>query len=280
MPDEKKQLFILSPIGGSSSEERPYFNKVKKYLIGHVCSDYKCIRADDINSPGRITTQIIDHIIESDLIIADLSRLNPNVFYELAIAHAADKPVILIATHGTEIPFDVTQERVVFYTLDPEDLEKARKRLGEFVESVGSDDFIVDSPVKSKISIERTKTVNDKDLYNLMDTLVSKLDREAYDRQGVKKMGGRPEFSAQRSSPLPPPSFIDRSYDRATNIKIIELLRNNMDGLSTKDIAIALNLTESFVMGLTAALVSSNILYASVGPDGDWLIKLHEKYMF
>ena len=63
-----------------------------------------------------------------ELVIADLSILNPNVFYELAIRQATNLPVLLLAHKETKIPFDVRQERVVFYSLDLDDVESDRRR--------------------------------------------------------------------------------------------------------------------------------------------------------
>lgn len=177
---EKKRLFIISPIGNKESDIRKYFDKVKKHLITKVCSHYQCIRADDISHPGTITSQIIDHIMDCELVIADLSNLNPNVFYELAIRHAVNKPVILIATQGTQIPFDIKLERVVFYTLDPDDLIEAQTTLTKFVKAVESDDFDVESPLKSKISIDRTSKVSDTELLEKMDLLIDKINRRSH----------------------------------------------------------------------------------------------------
>ena len=64
------------------------------------------VRADGIASPGLITRQIVTHLIESDLVIADLSGHNPNVFYELALRHALKKPFVQMIHKGEDLPFD------------------------------------------------------------------------------------------------------------------------------------------------------------------------------
>jgi hypothetical protein len=163
---KKKATFLISPIGSKDSPERRFFDKVKRHLIDPVCEayEYNCKRADELPHPGTITTAIIEKLKESDLVIADLTYLNPNVFYELAIRHAINKPVILIAQEGTNIPFDVTTERVVFYTLDPDDLKNAKERLTELVKTVDTKGYENESPLKSKIQIESTKTVGEQEL--------------------------------------------------------------------------------------------------------------------
>ena len=124
----RKSLFIISPIGQPSSETEIYFDKVRRHIIDPVASDknYHTIRADEISRPGRITSQIIEHLREDDLVIADLTKRNPNVFYELAVRHAVGKPVILLGEFGDDIPFDVAAQRVIFYDLDPDHLASAR----------------------------------------------------------------------------------------------------------------------------------------------------------
>ena len=55
-----------------------------------------------------ITSQVIDHLLNDDLVIADLTYKNPNVSYELAIRHSVEKPVIQIKEYSETIPFDIT----------------------------------------------------------------------------------------------------------------------------------------------------------------------------
>ncbi len=77
---------------------------------------FKAFRADDVFRPGVILQDIIRGIVESDVIVADITPGNPNVFYELGYAHALQKPTILLANRQIEkLPFDVSGYRVIFY---------------------------------------------------------------------------------------------------------------------------------------------------------------------
>jgi hypothetical protein len=77
------------------------------------------IRADGIGEPGMITSQILEYLKRSRLAIADLSYLNPNVFYEVALRHALRLPVVQIIRKADRLPFDVNQARtLVFDTSD------------------------------------------------------------------------------------------------------------------------------------------------------------------
>ena len=159
-----KTCFIISPIGSETSETRIYFDKVRRHIIEPVVSElgYSTIRADEIPKPGTITKQIIEHLVNDDLVIADLTLKNPNVFYELAVRHAVGKPVILMGAIGDTIPFDLAAQRVIFYNLDPDNIVEAKEELTRQISSVESKKFIVDSPIESSIALEQPKTNNDK----------------------------------------------------------------------------------------------------------------------
>lgn len=77
------------------------------------------VRADHIGDPGMITTQVLEYLKRSKLAIADLSYLNPNVFYEIALRHALRLPAVQIFRKSECLPFDVNQSRtLVFDTTD------------------------------------------------------------------------------------------------------------------------------------------------------------------
>jgi hypothetical protein len=73
----------------------------------------RLVRADQIGEAGMITGQIIEHIVYSKLVIADLSFHNPNVFYELALRHAVRKPIVQISRAADRLPFDIGQVRTI-----------------------------------------------------------------------------------------------------------------------------------------------------------------------
>lgn len=72
-------------------------------------------RADDITGPGVILQDIVTDISEATVVVAEISSRNPNVFYELGFSHAMNKPTILLAKRGEELPFDVAGYRCIFY---------------------------------------------------------------------------------------------------------------------------------------------------------------------
>jgi hypothetical protein len=73
------------------------------------------VRVDELAGPGIIFEDIKRQISESKIVIAEISASNQNVFYELGYAHALNKPTILLAQRGKELPFDIRSYRVIFY---------------------------------------------------------------------------------------------------------------------------------------------------------------------
>lgn len=168
-----KSMFIISPIGPRNSEIRVQFDKVRKHIIDPVATQkgYVTQRSDNIAQPGRITSQIIDHLKNDDLVVADLSRKNPNVYYELAIRHAVKKPVILIGESSLDIPFDLAAQRVIAYSLDPDDIINAREKLLSQINAVESDNFIVDSPITDAIEISSQDTSSEDKIQRILAIL-------------------------------------------------------------------------------------------------------------
>jgi hypothetical protein len=79
------------------------------------------IRADDdIFSTGKIIDQVWSGIQAAKVLVAELTGRNPNVFYELGLAHALQKPVVLVSSNEGDVPFDVQHIRVIYYDVyDP-----------------------------------------------------------------------------------------------------------------------------------------------------------------
>ncbi len=96
-----------------------YYDKIYKPAIEKA--GLKPVRAhNDIFGTGKIIDQVWRSIIEAKVLVAELTSRNPNVFYELGVAHALDKPVVLISSNENDVPFDLQHIRVIYYdTTDP-----------------------------------------------------------------------------------------------------------------------------------------------------------------
>jgi len=107
--------FYVTPIGEDGSEQRQHADLFLGSLIEPALEQFglTVVRADMIDKPGTITRQIIEYLLRSRLVIADLSFHNPNVFYELALRHAIRLPVVQLVRAADRIPFDLNQIRTV-----------------------------------------------------------------------------------------------------------------------------------------------------------------------
>lgn len=106
---EQDFVFVITPF----HEE---FNSVYK-TIKTVCdqADIRCVRGDEQNFKGDIFSHVLKNIVQAKFIIANLSGRNPNVMYELGIAHALDKTTILVSELIDELPVDIKSKRIVTY---------------------------------------------------------------------------------------------------------------------------------------------------------------------
>ena len=96
--------------------------------------------------PGIITSQVIEHIVASPFVIADLTFHNPNVFYELAIRHALRKPFVQMIKKGEAIPFDVATARTVYFDLDLNGAADAADQVARQIESLHKDPADLETP--------------------------------------------------------------------------------------------------------------------------------------
>ena len=160
---KNKECFIICPLGDGQSETRKKSDTFLKFVFNPVLEEYgyKAIRADQIPKVGLITTQIINLIIESPLIIADLTDLNPNVFYELAIRHTTRKPYIQVISKGQKIPFDVSGIRTIEIDIkDLESVEIAKKEIGNQIKAF-NDGHIAESPISVASSVRLLQSDSD-----------------------------------------------------------------------------------------------------------------------
>ena len=131
MQRESKICFTLMPFAG---EFQDIYNLAIRPAIEH--SGYGAYRADTIATQGNIIQHILKTIYEADLVIAELSGRNPNVLYELGVAHTLGKPTIMLTQDYTNIPFDLKAYRMIVYEPTPRGMQQLQNDLTRAILSV------------------------------------------------------------------------------------------------------------------------------------------------
>jgi hypothetical protein len=119
--DRKRQpiCFTIMPFGGWFND---YYLNIYRPAI--EAAGMKPHRADDLYRPSTIVNDIWAYTKQSKIVLADLTGKNPNVFYELGLAHALAKPAILVAESMDDVPFDLRSLRVIEYDKNDPDWGK------------------------------------------------------------------------------------------------------------------------------------------------------------
>jgi hypothetical protein len=119
--------FVLMPFKDPFDS---YFKRIIKPAI--EANRLYAVRGDSLFRSTNIMDDVWNGIRRAKMLIAELTEKNPNVFYELGLAHAVSKPVILISASIDDIPFDLRAIRVLLYDKDNPDwggvLKKAVSR--------------------------------------------------------------------------------------------------------------------------------------------------------
>jgi hypothetical protein len=134
----QRSCFVISPIGAEDSEERKHADAVFKYIIEPATGECGLFphRSDHLSHPGRISDEMYARILNDDLCIALLTYRNPNVYYELAIAQSAARPVIMLLQRDQEAPFDIKDFRFIAYDFLPERLIKEKRYVEQLIQHI------------------------------------------------------------------------------------------------------------------------------------------------
>lgn len=128
----KNSCFVVMPFN-------PLFQSEYENIIQPALTelDIECIRGDEIYSKQRIMDDIWASIRSCRFVLAELTGRNPNVLYEIGLAHAIGKPVIVITRNGDDVPFDLKDLRYLFYDVnDPFWGENLKKGIQSLVKKV------------------------------------------------------------------------------------------------------------------------------------------------
>ncbi len=174
------------------------YNFVIKPVVKAHCTNYKLIRADEISGSTPIDASMYALLLEADLVIADITTLNPNAIYELGVRHAV-KPysTIIMAQKCCDIPFDINHCRCLRYEdydeeFDSIDVAKTKNELKKYIDASESEE--TDSPFYRYVEgIEppsvKCDTINKlvedaenktEDITKLMESAMNKMSKDEF----------------------------------------------------------------------------------------------------
>jgi hypothetical protein len=119
-------IFVLMPFAAAP---KPVYDDHILSVTKHL--GIRCERADDFFSSESVIDEVWSAICNAKVCIADCTGRNPNVFYELGIAHTLGRPCVLIAQSVDDIPFDVRHRRAIVYSFTPRGMEEFEDTLSK-----------------------------------------------------------------------------------------------------------------------------------------------------
>src|ERR1700733_3497160 len=163
--------FVIGPVGKERSEDRKHSDLLLNTVIRPVLEDeefkYRVKRSDEDADPTSIANSIIRDLLNSDLVVADLTNLNANAFYELAFRHWVNKPTIHLAKIDTELAFVNAGQRTIFVDLsDWNSIKCAKTRLASAARVVQEPGYKVSNPITQALA-----NMTAADIENLVEQL-------------------------------------------------------------------------------------------------------------
>ena len=127
--------FVMMPFGEWFDR---YYQEI--YVPAIREAGFEPVRADELFNTGSVVEQIWEQIVKSQVLLADLTGKNANVFYELGLAHAARKPVVFAAGQIEDIPFDLRHLRVIVYDVrEPKWAVTLSRQITDFLKNAKAD---------------------------------------------------------------------------------------------------------------------------------------------
>ncbi len=190
--DQKEKIcFVMMPISDVAGYDNGHFARVYQDIIGPAIEDanFKPDLVSDIRESSIIIVDILRRIIDSEMAVCDTSTRNPNVFYELGLRQAFDKPVTFIKDDRTERPFDTQIFRDVTYhsSLRYDLVLDARKRLAESINAT-YDNKEKRFSIIEQLQIRPAEKPDPRQL-NADSTLILKAINNLSDRLGTMERG-------------------------------------------------------------------------------------------
>jgi hypothetical protein len=195
-------VFLIGPIGEAGSDIREAADTLKSEIVLPALQDafgpdgFILERADEIGVPGRISLQVLEKLVASDIVVVDLTNLNPNVMYELGVRQACLKPYILLRPAGQALPFDISDIRAIDFEFSLKAGKEAIRLLRGMLENadkaVSPTDELLFRPLSLGKS-DRPEGANQRIQVQILDQLTTVREGVANILGGVAYLMGQEE---------------------------------------------------------------------------------------
>ena len=162
--------FVISPIGDQGTDTRKATDDFLHLIVHPALEKYgfTVVRADEIVRPRSISEDVLRHVQESDLCIADLTGQNPDVFYECGRRHESGRPCIQLIEASEETPFDLIGIQTIKYRLgDAQSIARTVSELESAIDEVRNSDYSESSSRTSMSAIAAVLARIEKRLENI-----------------------------------------------------------------------------------------------------------------
>jgi len=225
----KKTCFYIGPRGEKNSLTKLWVDNTLSFLITPVIQSIgykKPVDIDTIAAGSPFSAEVVRHLIEDNIVVADLTEEDPRVFYYLAIRHLMQKPVVHVIRKGDPIPRNFQDLHIINVRTDDLNLaENARQELRDYILSAESGQIDGTVYLEKFDQLRRlllsNRDVSEKEvLFNLVKQIediqvnVGEIKKEIID---LNKQLGSPIRKTTRAS-----TFVDKRLAKA------ELIRNKL----------------------------------------------------
>ena len=237
----EKRCFVITPIGDEKSEIRRHIDGIiDEAIVPALGEEYEVRVAHREFELGSINDRVIRNIYDSDLVIANLTQLNPNVMFEIGMRYSFGKPALVIAEEGTRLPFDVIDENTLFYINDPKGAAELRKKIGQFVERIdyGREDYgpIVSTLQKAAMLKNIENGIEDSETKKLFTAVNDRMDKiEKLVRQ-IQEPKNKYDYTSlnYKNSPEKIDTYYIKNIEDKDTIKRLQFYKNCLDNMSNE----------------------------------------------
>ena len=250
MSARKPRCFVVMPFGKDSTADRERFDRIHKHVIQKpiVEAGYECVRGDELGGTDDIVDMLKSELAKADLVVADLTERNPNVFYELGFRHALGRPTITICSadelNGGGLPFNVRQYRTIPYQVgDFESVDQCRDDIRDLANHYyakylddDADDETISQPEPTLSEIESKVEIGLANVTRVLSDFRPLLSDRAQSQmnqllEAVNRLSLRAENIEEIRDKID--SFVTSSefLNQANTLGVVSIHRNRLDAI-------------------------------------------------